>query len=559
MTIVLKARLRAAAWPLGMLGVLCIAACGGTGEKPEQAMTLSQANLNCVQQPGETCNQVQARIMLYAKVVDQRPLWEEKPAAGGRKVFDRVKPIKQDDGAWIMDFTVSPGLPEGTYTGSVDFSVAVSPFPGTPNYQPRTASYSITVAGLKGSLSPLRALPGAADWEGNNGNAAHTGFVPATLDASKFVRRWSWKNAVGVNGLSSTISPLVTANGLVYFNEEVSIDNTGERFKYIYNYRLSALSESDGTAAWQTELKLTDAVGAPGVSGSRLIVAGLNDAYTVDALSGARLAGVKLPNTMGVVVATSPLTAPTMFAGNAYLGGNNDVISVDAAAGQHRWSSSLGLSRLGNVDEWTPAVNAGTVYSNAAGTLTAFNSADGSKRFSVAVPGQVLGGTSKSALRQAPVLVDDNSVLLLNQRPYPGKAVDNSLTLVDADSRSVRWTVNGRFTTQPVVARGVIYVGNDSGKVLEARNVSDGAVLWTWPLTSVDEEEFNGDLIVTNNLLFVAGGKSTYALDLSSRQPAWRYRLSGTLSLSRNGVLYIRSAQGAYAGAVGYVTAINLQ
>lgn len=551
-----RVRLRAVAWPLAALGVLSVSACGGTGEKPEQAMTLSQVNLNCTQQPGETCDKVQATVMLYSNVVDQRPLWEETPAAGGRKVFDRAKPIKQADGSWLMDFAVMPGLAEGTYTGSVDFSVFVNPFPGTPNYQPRTASYSITVAGLKGTLSPLRELSGG-DWEGSNGNAAHTGFVPVTLDTAKFTRRWSWKGDDGISG--SRLSPLVTANGLVYFNEEVSVADAGEKFKYIYTYKLSALSETDGAAAWQTELKLLGTLGAPGVSGNRLVMAGISDAHTFDALTGARLATVKQPNTMGQLIATSPLTAPTLFAGNAYLGGNNDVISLDATTGQNRWSSSLDLPKLGNVDEWTPAVSAGTVYSHAAGTLTAFNIGDGTRRFSVAVPGQVLGGLNKSALRQAPVLVDENTVLLLNQRPYPGKSADNSLTLVDTASRAVRWTVNGRFTTQPVVARGVIYVGNDSGRVLEARNVSDGAVLWTWPLAGVGEEAFGGDLIVTNNLLFVAGEKHTYALNLASHQLAWTYRLGGTLALSRNGVLYIRSTPGADAGIVNYVTAINLQ
>ncbi|MEG0886510.1 MAG: penicillin-binding protein activator, partial [Janthinobacterium sp.] len=98
--------------------------------------------------------------MLYAKVTDQRPLWEEKPSAGS-KVFDSVNRVKQPDGSWLMDFSVKPGLAEGTYTGTVDFSVLVSPFPGTPNYQPRTASYSITVVGMKGTLSPLRQLSGA--------------------------------------------------------------------------------------------------------------------------------------------------------------------------------------------------------------------------------------------------------------------------------------------------------------------------------------------------------------------------------------------------------------
>src|SRR5450830_225777 len=97
---------RSIASPLAVLSLLSLAACGGGGESPKQAMNLSQVNLSCVQQPGETCNNVQATVMLYPDVTDQRPLWDEKPAAGGTQVFERAKPIKQADGSWIMDFSV---------------------------------------------------------------------------------------------------------------------------------------------------------------------------------------------------------------------------------------------------------------------------------------------------------------------------------------------------------------------------------------------------------------------------------------------------------------------
>ena len=147
---------RAATLPLAVLATFSMAACGGGGESPRQAMTLSQVSLTCQQQPGETCTKMQANVMLSADVTDQRPLWEEKPA-GASKIFDKVKPVKQADGSWVMVFSVKPGLPEGTYSGTVDFSVFVSPIPGTPNYQPRTASYSVTVASMKGKLSALQA------------------------------------------------------------------------------------------------------------------------------------------------------------------------------------------------------------------------------------------------------------------------------------------------------------------------------------------------------------------------------------------------------------------
>jgi len=494
--------------------------------------------------------------MLNADVTDQRPLWEEKPAAAGSKVFDGVKPIKQADGSWIMDFSVKQGLAQGTYTGTVDFSVAVSPYPGTPNYQPRTASYNIVVAGLKGQLNTLQALAGAGDWEGTNGNAAHTGLVPVKLDAGKFSRRWTWEYNGGDK--VSRVSPVVAANGLVYFSVEQSVADSPGSAKVTYTNTLIALSESDSTEQWRTPQTLSSGLSAPGVSGTRLAMADTSSVFTFDALSGARLATVRQPQTSGLLIATSPLTAPTLSGANVYVGGNNDVISSDATTAQNLWSSSLGLSTLANVDEWTPAVNTSTVYSNTAGTLRAFNRVSGAQQWSLAVPGQVLGGLNKSSLRQAPVLPDDHTVLLLNQRPVAGSSADNSLSLVDADSRQLRWTANGQFTTQPVTGQGVVYVGNQATASLEARSLATGAVVWSWPLSTVKEERFGGDLIVTNNLLFIAGEKGTYALDLASQKAVWTFRIAGKLALSRNGLLYIRTVNEGGTG-VARLTAINLQ
>src|SRR5450830_1106514 len=539
---------RPVASSLALLSLLSLAACGGGigGEPPKQAMNLSQINLNCVQQPGEACSNVQATVMLNADVTDQRPLWEEKPAAGGSKVFDGAKPIKQADGSWIMDFSVKRGLAEGTYTGTVDFSVLVSPFPGTPNYQPRTASYSIAVAGLKGQLNPLQALAGAGDWEGTNGNAAHTGLVPVSLDASKFSRRWTWEYDGG--GKTYSVSPVVAANGLVYLAVEQGVADAPWSVNYTYTNTLIALSEQDSTVQWRTVQTSSNGFSAPGVSGQRLVMTEPKTVYTFDAISGANLASVKPTQTVGSGLNSSAQISSTLAGGNAYIAGSNGVASADATTAQTLWSSSLGLPLLGGVIDWAPAVNASTVYTNTAGTLRAFNRVDGTQQWTLAVSGQVLGGLNKSSLRQAPVLPDDQTVLLLNQRPVAGSSADNSLSLVDTGSRQLRWTVNGQFTTQPVTAQGVLYVGNQATASLEARSLATGAVLWSWPLSAVQEERFGGNVIVTNNLLFIAGEKGTYALDLASQKVLWSFRSGGELSLSRNGVLYIRTVTSGSTG-----------
>ena len=555
MTITMQGPYRTAALPALILALLSIAGCGGGGGilglKDRHVLQLSEVSSNCNMAPGETCSDV---TVVVRSDLAERPLWSATDA-NGVTVFQISDHQKLSDNSWRLTFRPVPGLAPGTYTGRITLS-PLNVFEFEYNNLPESMPYKVVVAPLKGNMPALAPLPGAADWEGTNGNAAHTGLVPVDLDASKFSRRWTWEYAGGDKPYR--MSPPVAANGLVYFSLEQSAADSQDAKKIIYINTLMALSEHDSGEQWRTPQTLDGALSAPGVSGTRLAMAGLASVHTFDAVSGVKLATATQPQTNGILTATSPLTAPTLAGASVYVGGNNDVISAEATTARNLWSTSLGLSRLGNVDEWTPAVNASTVYSNTAGTLRAFNRADGTQQWSVAVPGQVVGGLSRSSLYQAPVLADANSVLLLNQRLSVGYGLDNSLTLVDTDSRQIRWSANGQFTTQPVVGQGVLYVGNQATASLEARSLATGAVLWSWPLSAVKEERFGGDLIVTNKLLFVAGQKGTYALDLASQKSVWSFRLTGKLALSRNGVLYIRSVSDN-GNAMSRVTAINLQ
>lgn len=515
-------------------------------------MSLAAVSGSCTAQPGATCDDIHVTVRLADGVTDARPQSQEKPASGTAGVLLPAERQKQADGSWLLTFKAASNLVPGVYTGKIELSLPVT----AGLYKTESMDYKVTVVPLAGSMGALQALPGVGDWEGVNGNAAHTGLVPATFDSRRFTRRWTWLGASSSRAVVG--SPVVAANGLVYVSQQSAAPVEGSSTKYVTTSTVTALSESDSQARWTQSVTSDGYLGAPAVSGSKLAMAGSDTVYIFDALAGGAPLGVRPPNTNGVLLGVSLATAPTFFGGNVYTGGNNDVSAIGAAMGQTRWSASLGLPKLGNVNEWTPAVNASTVYSHAAGTLTAMNIADGTTRFSVAVPGQVLGGLNKSGLRQASVLADAGSVLLLNQRPVAGEAADNSLSLVDVDSRAVRWTVQGQFSTQPVVAQGVVYVGNQASQALEARQLGDGALLWRWPLDTALDEHFGGDLIVTENLLFVGGRNNTYAIDLVSHKAVWTYRMGGSLALSRHGVLYIRQSTDLPGGSM-VLTAINLQ
>lgn len=548
---------QAAALPLAIMTTL--SACGGgsgssvgvpPGLQEKTGMSLAEVSGSCTAQPGATCDDIHVTVRLADGVSDARPQPQEKPASGTALVLQAAERQKQADGSWLLTFKTVPGLAPGEYAGKIELSL-----PATAGlYKTESMGYKVTVAPLAGSMGALQALSGVGDWEGVNGNAAHTGLVPVTLDSRRFTRRWTWLGASSPRAVTS--SPVVTANGLVYISQQSAVPVEGSS-KYVTTSTVTALNESDSQARWTQSVTPDGYLGAPAVSGGKLAMAGSDSVYVFDALAGGVPASVRPPNTNGMLLGVSLSTAPTFFGGNVYVGGNNDV-QVIGAATQTLWSASLGLPKLGNVDEWAPAVSADTVYSHAAGTLMALNIADGATRFSVAVPGQVLGGFNKNSLRQAPVLADAGSVLVLNQRPVAGEAADNSLSLVDVGSRAVRWAVKGQFSTQPVVARGIVYVGNQASKALEARQLGDGALLWSWPLDVVRDPYFGGDVIVTDNLLFVGGSNTTYAIDLASRKTVWTYRMGGNLALSRHGVLYIRQSTNLPDSRM-VLTAINLQ
>ena len=85
-----------------------------------------------------------------------------------------------------------------------------------------------------------------------------------------------------------------------------------------------------------------------------------------------------------------------------------------------------------------------------------------------------------------------------------------------------------------------------------------GAVLWQWSLSDPSETGFIGNLVLTDNLLFLSTNQRTHAIDLTTHASVWRYGKPGHKALSRQGVLYIATTDGAGTQDRG-LTAVNLR
>ncbi|TDP73337.1 PQQ-binding-like beta-propeller repeat protein [Roseateles toxinivorans] len=513
----------------------CVLLLGGCGGSPEDLLidkkfsfALSQAEFRCEAMVGGGCADITIAATPLSGYSDARPSWTERADTAGASVVSRIDSHKLADGKWQLRIVLKNHLPVGSYAGVLEFTPFVL-FPLFEEYRPASLSYQVTVSSPPTQRPALRALPGAGDWQGSAGNPAHTGAVAVTLDAGRFSLR-------GVHALpgKGELSTMVAANRMLYLRQTERPDTPGQ---IIYRSRLLALDEQDGSLKWSyAHPDATRPMTAPAVQGARLMVLADGDKLiSFDAVSGAKQHEALQPST-GRTPFFEEL-APTLVGGAAYLGRDNDLVSADSVTAVPRWARSFGESVFRRRAGWAAAVNQQMVLAPSFGALRAYGVDDGRELFSVGLPGFSMSGVA--VLNEAPVLVDDRSALVLNYRGAPGQDMDNILSLVNLETRSLAWSLPGKFVTHPVVGNGVLYVGNRASQQLEARRLNDGSLLWAWPLADVQETGFRGGLILTNNLLFVAGERKAYAIDLGTHKPVWSFHLSGTLALSANGLLHI--------------------
>jgi outer membrane protein assembly factor BamB len=133
-----------------------------------------------------------------------------------------------------------------------------------------------------------------------------------------------------------------------------------------------------------------------------------------------------------------------------------------------------------------------------------------------------------------------------------------NLVLFDSAARAVKWSVPESGTTaidgSPAIVGETIYVHNNGSVQLEARRVSDGEVLWSWSPPWTDDFALQGNVVATDNLVFVSTTRRVYAIDLATHKAVWVYPYPGRLAISANGILFVlRSSIG-----VRSLAAINL-
>ncbi len=383
----------------------------------------------------------------------------------------------------------------------------------------RLSAVSVSVSSFA-FVALMTALPGRANgaegiprsWHTYQGSREHDGFVPVTVDPTKLAERWSLDFGDG-----SWVSQATGGDGYVLFN---------------VSRRLYAVDSRTGTLLLVRDFEGVGFPNPPAYANGRAYVQTKDSPYVwaYDLAAGEML----FRSAYGSQ--SSKYYAPTIDEGKVYVGGGQQggMYAFDATTGSELWFAQLPFC-----DHFTPAVNDlyAIVYTTDSerlgGQLTVVDKNTGA-RVGVVVDRDLTPASSQMLL--APVVGSLNNVVVA----WGGK-----LASFDLSSPGIAWQRKGQFVGQPSVARGVVYAIN--GESLAAHDEATGARLWAWipPETPIAQAT-----LVTENLVFIGAGRSTYAVDLATHTTVWSCGKSGNLSFVDGALLIAGSNQ---------VTALELE
>jgi hypothetical protein len=415
-------------------------------------------------------------------------------------------------GVYLIAATTRSDVPVGARTGSVLLR-ACQEAACTNVYAGSGATYTHTLTVTIG------------EWVTYQRNAAHTGYVPVTLDPSKFAKAWEIARIPDLNREGG----MIAVNGSVYFTAGT---------------RLYSVSEASGVQNWMYEpADAGSAFGAPGYHGGRVYVpywptgsrqvgaGGIAVIRGVDAVSGSPATSSEF------LTQNAPFASPTFQGASMYYQkGEYGSLTYRYAlpSGSTTWEAGTRFTSGYNAVQ-TPAVDDTQVYYFVVNGITIVDKATGTL-----LPESPPFGGSTVGEQMSPIITARGHVVGRNM-------FDQSrMQAIDRATRKVAWTSRIGYPYQPVTAGNVIYAYHeDNAATIDAISDTDGSVLWSWPVPPGESGSYtpsigpNENMVLTDNLLFLSTLKNIYAIDLITRQTVWTYPVRGQLVLTNNRTLLI--------------------
>lgn len=382
----------------------------------------------------------------------------------------------------------------------------------------------ITVLSLSLLCSAAIAKPSTFNknpWPMYQGNSEHTGFVNMVVFPKFFSLRWKYKLLHDPSGEDKfKINFPIAANNTLYVSTDSSYDD----------HYLFAIKQKDGSTLWKKSYKNYSSINGPSYDNGKIFIQTVDDdenavVYTYDAHNGDLLFTSPFSAQWDNYLPATEFNNAVYIAGGTYGG----AYSYDEATGKLLWHVSLP-----QYDLWTPTVDSKYVLAyvglddsnsnDAEAALIALDRTSGKELFSIPDPNYQWTGYSMGF---SPVLDKKLQLAFVAESGY--------LTTFDLQAKNIRYSIGGGYSGQVVLNNNTIYA--DRNGTLQAVNETTGDPLWAWQPSG---DTLTDHMIVTRNVLFVAGENNTYAINLLTHHLVWSYPVGGQLAISNN-TLYIIS------------------
>ncbi|MBV1775708.1 PQQ-like beta-propeller repeat protein [Burkholderiaceae bacterium DAT-1] len=523
------------ALPVGLL----LSGCGGSGGSsspvtesgsnltgiPETYMSVSEGDVKIVSFEGDVPD-----FVITAPVIPGANKYSLKLLDSGGVVNpDRSGAYVLNDNEVYGGVSLKQNLKLGNYSGffeirvcNDDADICAQPVKGSPF----KFKYAVEVKQNKGKLSPVKTLSGASSWDTEQGNPQHTGYVGASVDPTKFSRRFRY------DILENIPSKPAVKNGIVMFGASAyQLSNSPAR--------MYGVDEATGNAVWITSIG--SAANLSGVSVSDDLAFIISDSgYQKTSFNSIDIRTGSVKDTYysweyGPGFRDRPAATP--FNGSFYFISNNSGVTVYnpkvKKLGDWQWHEEIGY--WDNTHQ-APAIDASGVYALSGrwtGQLKKFDASSGLMRAAVNFEQDSPYETG------SPVLSEDGSVYAISSAPeYPHYF---NLVRIDVQGGKIAWRANGSAMSQPVLAKEYVYT--IEGDSIVCRYAKTGQINWTWASSAHIEYGLpwgrQKPLIVVGNYAFFVTNEGTKALDLTTKKIVWHDVLKGELAVSQNGILYI--------------------
>lgn len=460
-------------------------------------------------------------------------------ASDPSNLFNSAVNVTPTANGYALALTVSTAIAAGHYSGNVlltlchDAACTNPQAPGSIDVPFNVQVLSATSAWPGNNTPPLAAWSGVADWTMFQGNAAHTGYVPAAIDPNSFTTRWQ-------GGPTLSNSPNNYNGAYAY-----TLTTEGGQLYIASGVKLYALKELDASQVWSYDVSGLQfpSVNQPAeANGTVYMAAGQQSSTYLFAFN----------ETDGSLVFKSPMSSQWEHYFAPTIGPDGVYTNAGTYGGLYGFDFSgnpLFFDSLAQTSQWTPAVDNSYVYSYT-GNLTVADPVTGAMQATILDPTfqnfeYIMDG---SAVLGAP-----GSVFAANYTNayINGGGQGNTLLDFNVNAKSITWQVNGDYGYNPAYNSGVLYAANNSPLRLEARRESDGSLLWSWTPPQAGDSTFDSEVLLTNSMIFVSTNLATYGIDTATHRLVFSYPFPGRLALSHNGILYIQGT--------GPIVAINVK